>query len=105
MPKDQLRSLKPLQHEIQSTGMIPVPEAQVYEELRRLTTARVDLTDILVGLTERLIPVLREADAEEGKTGPIDCDIVPLADRIRTERFKLEQLAAQLRDILGRLEL
>jgi len=81
--------------------------SQIDDELQYLINAVESLAGRVGGLDRRLASVLRDPlpTPTKAECEPIDLDVVPLANIIRSQRINVHRIIGEIESILDRLEL
>lgn len=79
-------------------------QSQVSEQIDEALNATDRLKNIVSNLSDRLAGVVREPDPQETGGDGVEKQLVPIADRIRSIRYNIDNHVDQIREILYRLE-
>lgn len=84
----------------------PVQIPEVQRTLEDLANAISRVSEVGAKLSTRLNPVLRSVpDGAEGKGNAPEVMLCPLADQVRDKTKHVHSIAANLEELLGRIEL
>ena len=80
-------------------------EAHIPNEFARLERSLDTLGSLIERVTEQMSPVVRDTGLATGSPCPPDEQLVPLAERLRSIRRRVESLADRMDSVSQRIEL